>query len=335
MRLSKISVYWRYVFALAVSVLLHLLIVFGSTGWHWPLLDEDDEHVVEVQLSLPPPQAPPKRVAVKKAIPVHKAPVAPVDQPVADSGSLQEQPSADERVFNEAVLQDAPQESDPLEIEFHAGHIDMDFDVLRGDAQSKIGVARIRYKANEDRTYKLSSETEAKGIASLILSGKLVQMSEGVVSPTKGLQPSSFFYQYGSDTSKAQHAEFNWQEHTLTLNSNKGVSKVALPEDAQDLLSFMYQFMFIPPLVNMQLSVTNGKRLHAYTYLFEGQETLSTKLGDVQVVHIVRSNGDGDEKTELWLAVDYKYLPFKIRKTEKDGNVMEQIVTRLDTDIFK
>ena len=53
--------------------------------------------------------------------------------------------------------------------------------------------------------------------------------------------------------------------------------------------------------------------------------------------HISRT-GQEDAKDDLWLAIDKlatdkEYLPIKIRKTEKDGSVIEQIVTRINTDI--
>ena len=103
-------------------------------------------------------------------------------------------------------------------------------------------------------------------------------------------------------------------------------------DGAQDLMSFMYQFMFVPPLQEMQLAITNGKRLKTYAYGFDGEETLQTPFGEVRCLHIGRAGGDGEEKTDLWLAADYHYLPVKISKTEKDGTVLERIATRLQVE---
>jgi len=47
-------------------------------------------------------------------------------------------------------------------------------------------------------------------------------------------------------------------------------------------------------------------------------------------VHLLKSSGD-EEKTEVWLASDYQYLPVRIRKTEKDGTVIEQIAADIQT----
>jgi hypothetical protein len=185
------------------------------------------------------------------------------------------------------------------------------------------------YKVLPDGSYVLKSEVGAKGLASLFL-GKLKQQSEGMVTE-QGLRPSSYFYQYGDNEDKMQRASFNWQAGELTMQNGKKTKTAPLVEGTQDLLSFMYQFMFVPPLEQMQLSIASGKKLGIYDYGFEGEETLSTKMGELRTIHIFRSRGDGDEKTELWLAVDYHYLPVKVRQTEKDGSVIEQIATRIST----
>ncbi len=149
------------------------------------------------------------------------------------------------------------------------------------------------------------------------------------------MQPERFLYQYGDNEAKAQHAEFDWAEGVLQLRSAKGKSRVRLVPGTQDLLSFMYQFMFTPPLEEMTLNVTNGKRLSTYNYSFEGEEQIQTGLGELKTMHISKSASDGKDRTDVWLAMDYQYIPVKIRKTEDNGSVIEEVVTRLSTDLMK
>jgi hypothetical protein len=78
--------------------------------------------------------------------------------------------------------------------------------------------------------------------------------------------------------------------------------------------------------------MTNGKNLRTYAYSFEGEEMIDTKFSrHLKTVHLVKT-GSEEDKTEIWLATDYKYLPIKIRKTEKDGTTVEQIMTNISTD---
>lgn len=216
----------------------------------------------------------------------------------------------------------------------HFNFVDTEFAVLRGASGSKIGVSHIRYRALPEGRYELTSTTEAKGLAALVVSGKLLQQSTGTITD-QGLRPDYFSYQYGSSDSKKQQSRFDWEGHTLTLETAKGVQNVPLPDGTQDLLSVMYQFVFVPPLEQMSLSVSNGRKLTAFNYEFEGEETLNTEFGSVRTLHIAKINQAGSDKTELWLAVDYLYLPVKMRKTEEDGSVIEQMAVRISTDLLK
>jgi hypothetical protein len=51
-------------------------------------------------------------------------------------------------------------------------------------------------------------------------------------------------------------------------------------------------------------------------------------LGELKTIHLLKGSTDED-KTEIWLATDYQYLPVKIRKTEKDGTVIEQVAIKI------
>jgi hypothetical protein len=192
------------------------------------------------------------------------------------------------------------------------------------------GKAKIVYDLMDEKHYKITSLTEPSGIVSLFI-GDLVQESEGELVKT-GLQPQRYLYQYGQKDDKTYLATFDWANKTLLLKSAKGEKTEPLLEGAQDLLSFMYQFMFVPPLETMQIPITNGKKLKVYDYQFEGEQLLTGELGEINTLHISRSGWDSEDKMELWLAPGFQYIPIKIRKTEKDGKVYEMTATQINTN---
>ncbi|MDP3210024.1 DUF3108 domain-containing protein [Methylotenera sp.] len=208
-------------------------------------------------------------------------------------------------------------------------YVHTEFEVRRGDDSGILGITQITFYMNQrNGTYQLTSVTDAKGIASLFLK-RLEQRSEGNVDE-KGLKPNYYAYEYGGNSEKNQYANLLWSDGVIEMTSKKGKKSEPLPEGTQDFLSFMYQFMFTPPLNSMQITMTNGKYLRTYTYSFEGEETVATKLGDLKTLHLLKS-GDNLEKTEIWLALDYQNIPVKVRKTEKNGEVLEQTVTAIST----
>jgi hypothetical protein len=209
-------------------------------------------------------------------------------------------------------------------------HVETEFEVMRGSSTSAAGITKIVFNIDANGHYSIISTTQAKGLVSLFF-GNLTQKSEGTVAE-KGLKPDFYSYQYGNDAKKSQTADFDWVNNILHMHTYKGDSTASLAAGTQDFLSFMYQFMFMPALETMQITMTNGKRLRTYTYSFEGEETITTKLGELKTIHLLKGSSDED-KTEIWLATDYQYLPVKIRKTEKDGTVTEQIATNIRTEI--
>ncbi|HSI22145.1 MAG TPA: DUF3108 domain-containing protein [Methylophilaceae bacterium] len=280
--------------------------------------------------SEPPPLAPP--APVEPAIPPfpNMQPVAELPPPVQETPIavvplLEKEvpaPTAMATAGEDGINPPLPAEEPPPSA---PRHVEIEYRILRKGGVA--GIERHRYLVGEDGRYSLTSIAEPKGLLALALSD-LTQKSEGAVTP-QGLKPATFIYQYGKNPDKTQRAAFNWETGKLMLETGSRRQEVALTDGAQDLMSFMYQFMFVPPLQEMQLAITNGKRLKTYAYGFDGEETLQTPFGEVHCLHIGRSSDDGEEKTDLWLAADYHYLPIKISKTEKDGTVLERVATRL------
>ncbi|MBU3736391.1 MAG: DUF3108 domain-containing protein [Methylobacterium sp.] len=264
---------------------------------------------------LPPPAADPAPAAAPAASTA--SPPPPVSVPVAAEVSP---PAALPPDWPPPVPEEEAEEAVPAA----PARVEIDFQIRRKGGLA--GVERHVYQATAEGTYSLSSVAEAKGLLAIALSD-LVQKSEGRITP-QGLRPDHYLYHYGKNPDKAQNAEFDWTTHALTMTVGSKRQSAELQAGTQDLMSFLYQFMFQPPLQEMQISITNGKRLRTYAYGFEGEETLETAMGSLRVLHIGRSSND-EEKTELWLAMDYHYLPVKISKTEKDGTVTERIATRL------
>ena len=58
---------------------------------------------------------------------------------------------------------------------------------------------------------------------------------------------------------------------------------------------------------------------------------MNSALGELKTIHILHSGSNEEEKTELWLAIDYQYVPVKIRKIDSNGKVVEMQATRITT----
>ena len=346
--------------AVVISLLLHLYF-FGQFAFNLAEVDQEP-HYIEAQLvaaetvapvikgeevksssvteppqQTPPPQTPPE-------IEPETAPVLPepteVEAPELNEsngtsiqiGPMQPYvPGRLEEDLPEKLAEGSALIANPDAYKYVETEFDVRTDITVKVNSSPAGRAKIVYELLPDgEQYHLESLMQASGFAALVIPD-LLQVSEGVLTQ-RGLQPTKYLYKFGDKKDKTYNAALDWESKKLTLHSAKGVKELPLLEGTQDLLSFMYQFMFMPPLQDMQLSITNGKKLGTYDYSFAGEEITATKMGDLRTMHILRTTEDADEKTELWLALDYQYVPVKIRKTEKEDKVYELLATSLKTD---
>jgi len=346
---------WPLALALCVSLLLHM-VVLSEVNWrNWFVEDAPQQTVLQARLSPPPtqtaPAAPiskPRPAAMKPVSPSPRAP-AVKPEPPAESAADVTAPASESPTAAEQAAAITEEESQAKLAEIAAWH-EMDqpaavaddarptpyqrvstaFVVYVNGEERPAGSASIDYAQDSPGHYTLRWLVEGRGLLKLLYPS-LEQQSTGEVGPG-GLKPHVYRYAFGSRASKTYEATFDWETNVITLKTAKGEQQRDLRVNTQDILSFMYQFMFVPPLQEMHVMLTNGRRVGEYEYSFEGEDSLVIDDRTIQTVHIVHTRGDTDEKVELWLASDYRYVPVKIKKLEKNGMVIEQVATKLITE---
>lgn len=347
--------YKRFGAAICVSALLHAFLFGGLSMTPSPIKKE--LHLIEAIIQMPkaaPKQdeaAKPEQLALAETVdakpevlPEIRPEMAPqqppepvteiVDEVVAETPAPpSENPIAPPPENIEPALPEPASQVEDMGLVINENayqYLETDFDVHTEIDGAVEGNASIIYNLMNSEQYQINWVTKPKGLAALIISD-LIQTSEGVLTKD-GLQPMHYLYNYGDKADKTYKADFDWKTKKVLLQTAKATKTEDLPEGTQDLLSFMYQFMHVAPLQNMQINIATGKKLAVYDYSFEGEQTLAGPLGELKTIHILHRGDNLDEKTELWLAIDYQYIPVKIRKTEKNGKVYELVATRVNTN---
>lgn len=175
--------------------------------------------------------------------------------------------------------------------------------------------------------YELVETWRGRGL--FALRGNIQRSSRGRVTPA-GLQPVEFTDERtGRETARAH---FDWAAMTLTMQFREGPETRPLPPDAQDRLSFMLAFAFLPENGRCtRFSVADGGGVSNYVFDWVGRERIKTPAGEFDAWKIVRRR-DGPEdrrSTEIWLAADEGLLPVRVLVTEKDGSSIDQQATRI------
>jgi hypothetical protein len=193
-------------------------------------------------------------------------------------------------------------------------------------------IAVINEQFDTDRdTYRIVSESIPVGLLALLRKRGVTLVSSGKIT-SNGLRPDHFEGTNGDDDARRVSAEFDWTEARLTLKHEGQMETAPLPPGTQDRISLMYQFMFVEPgqLRQIDVAMTNGRKIDRYRYSITPGVDLDTPLGRMKTLHLVKAREPGESAAEIWLAPQHHFFPVKVLLVEKDGARYEQTITRLD-----
>lgn len=188
----------------------------------------------------------------------------------------------------------------------------------------KLGQVTDTFTRSGNR-YTLVSETRATGPLKILWPGNIRLESTGLVTPD-GLRPTQFQHARSDAPHKLATARLDWTQRSIVYQY-KGESWTVegLLNGAQDQLSQMYQFMFVPRLpVDFSLQVVSGRDLNDYRYARSDGGAIQTPLGALSTQQYERIGQKPDEKAiTVWIAPARNNLPVQIRVRE-DGATLEQ-----------
>lgn len=306
--------------AIGLSLLVHAVVLLA------PMLEFPRSEVPLPPLTAklePLPKSAAQPEPAKKPHPKPKpAPAAPdtampPDGQQADPVPAEEPPIAAEPPAAPEVAAEA-QPAHPL-----PKHAQLTFIAYKG-TDFPIGEARHRLDINDDKSYTLKVGMNTTGLASLFKTFELSQQSSGTLT-AQGLRPSE--YSEAKNTARGKEAlkaEFDWQERNLSLSNGNNLH---LPEQTQDILSFLYQLSQLPlDRGAIPIYISNGKKLERYELAVGEEQEIQTRLGKLRALPLHKIHAQGEEGLDIWLGLEYRLLPVKIRQIDRSGEIAGEMV---------
>jgi hypothetical protein len=183
----------------------------------------------------------------------------------------------------------------------------------------------------EGDTYRLVSESETVGMVDVFRRQRLTYTSEGRLT-RDGLRPERFVMTRTrrGETMEAT-ARLDWSSGQLTYGLPASPRTVSLPATSQDIVSFVLQFALNPPAQGrISVPITNGLKFDTYEVEVLAEERIETPLGLFLALPLKQVRRHGSESVEVWLAVDYGYLPVRLRFLDREGRQAgEQLVSAI------
>jgi len=237
----------------------------------------------------------------------------PTDEPQIDP---EPQPPAIDETADKATEEVRPAHPLPK-------HAQLTFIAYKG-TDLQIGEARHQLEIGDDNRYTLKVGMNTTGLASIFKTFELNQQSSGTLT-AQGLHPDEFSETRNAGKGKeALEAKFDWQEKLLSFSNG---NKAALPEQAQDILSFLYQLSQLPLDSGViPLHISNGKKLERYELAVGEEEMIQTRIGWLRALPLRRIHAPGEEGQVIWLGMEYRLLPVKIRQIDRDGQIAGEMV---------
>ncbi len=207
-------------------------------------------------------------------------------------------------------------------------NVQLEYDVARNGKP----FAKVKESFTQNgKQYRIKSVTKGLGVYALM--GERVLTSTGAVTKD-GLKPNRFELHQGKSAKKTLITDFFWAKNVLNMQVKDEIRTEKLEQGTQDLASYVYQFMFNPPVKEVvKVTLTTGKKLHQYQYkvITHGLK-LDVAKASYKTLHISNEATASEEKKQLWLAEDQYYLPVRYKLTNEDGENFEQTLTKIHVE---
>lgn len=201
------------------------------------------------------------------------------------------------------------------------------YNVIRGERNFIIGRTTHAWTHDKDH-YSMETVVETAGLIGLLRPFRMIQHSEGRIGPN-GLLPDRFTVE--RDGQLKEKADFDWGAGKVVLTAGERRREFPLAEGDQDVLTLMHDLALRPDgFSRAELLVVTGKSAVRSVIQNLGLEELDIPAGKVSAYHLGSTGHRGELKIDIWLARDYANLPVRLKITDKNGDVLDQVATGVD-----
>ena len=183
-----------------------------------------------------------------------------------------------------------------------------------------VGEAVVTLTAAGPNGYRMSSNVRPNGLVALLASGRIQEQASGEVYEG-AIRPLQYDRQLDAGR-KSSHMQlrFNWPAGQVEARHNADQATLPLAPGMVDPLSLQLLVMGdlqrgqVPP----QYRLVDKTEIKTYQIRNQGEETLSTPLGELRTVRINQYTPGKTRMTTFWVAPDRQFLLVRIAQ-EKDG----------------
>jgi hypothetical protein len=190
-------------------------------------------------------------------------------------------------------------------------------------------VKGLTYWANAELAWQQNGQSyDAALTVSAFLLGSRAQTSKGALGP-EGLMPTRF----GDKSRSEQAAHFQRDKGIISFSANS--PDAPLLKGAQDRLSVVLQISSLfagdptrfPLGTMLSFQTVSQREAEIWHFLVEKEEILQLPYGEISAIKLNRRPlREFDQTIELWFAPTLSYLPVRLRITNANGDMVDQLL---------
>jgi|GEM_PF-321251 len=192
------------------------------------------------------------------------------------------------------------------------------------------GSANLSLKREGDEwIYNLS--TRPTGVFKLTGKGKIQETSVFTVVKSANnnmrVLPKRYSYRQDKESKRSVDAWFNWDSNELTYKRRGEEVTEEFSDPVLDRLSVTLKVMNelkYRPFEEAKLTVFDSGRIRQVLFVNQGEETVSTQIGEIETIRVRSENSGSARHTVTWFAPSLGYVPVKIEQ-HKRGELVARL----------
>lgn len=194
-------------------------------------------------------------------------------------------------------------------------------------------VKGLNYWASAELAWQQDGQNyDSRLTVSAFLLGSRTQVSKGTLGP-EGLMPTRF----GDKSRSELAAHFQRDKGIISFSANS--PDAPLLKGAQDRLSVVIQISSLfagdptrfPLGTMLSFQTVSQREAEVWHFLVEKEELLQLPFGEINAIKLNRKpRREFDQHIELWFAPTLGYLPVRLRITNANGDVVDQLLSKAE-----
>jgi len=196
------------------------------------------------------------------------------------------------------------------------------------------GEMTLTMSRNSSGEYSLDAKVVARGIARAVMSDPAVQNATFIIKDNM-VQGMGYSLNDGSDDNEhGATVEYDWDKGQASLSSKEdGNSTQPLAPGTMDDLSMQAAAALKAKLGEREFSLLElepGKELRKHNFKFEGEETINTRVGEINTVKYSQQREGSSRTTYIWFSTDHDYAPVELERVRNGKTFSTLKLTTLE-----